>query len=94
MKEKLTTGEIHGLSREYFYFLVEETFLGRGLACPSAQQIDRAIQQTSGLMKQVVEASFRLIHPAKVATELGLGVLKTRQLYGEALSKVVSILEG
>lgn len=94
MKERLTSSEIRGLNREHFHFLVTEIFLDRGLACPGAKEIDSAIQQTSGSLKTVVEASFRLIDPAKVAAELGLGVIETRQLYGEALSKVVSLLEG
>lgn len=94
MKERSNSSDIRGLNREHFHFLVTEIFLDRGLACPSAQQIDAAIQQTRGLMKRVVETSFRLIDPAKTAAELGLSDLETKQLYGEALSKVVSLLEG
>ena len=94
MKERSNSSEIRGLNRAYFHFVVTETFLDRGLACPSAQQIDAAIQQTSGLLKQVLETSFRLIEPAKVAAEVGLSVIETRQLYDQAVSKVISILEG
>lgn len=94
MKEKLNSGEIRGLNREHFHFLVTETFLDRGLACPSAQQIDGAIQQTNDSMKKFLKTSFRLGNPQKIAAELGLSVLETQQLYYQALGKVVSLLEG
>lgn len=94
MKERSNSSEIRGLNRAYFHFVVTETFLERGLDCPSPQQIDAAIQRTGDLMKHVIETSFRLVEPSKVAAEVGLSVIETRQLYDQALGKVVSLLEG
>lgn len=93
MKERSSSSEIHGLNRAYFHFVVTETFLERGLDCPSPQQIDAAIQRTGDLMKHVIETSFRLSSPQKIAADFGLSVLEIRHLYYHALYKVISMLE-
>ncbi|MFA6814353.1 MAG: hypothetical protein GX943_03595 [Candidatus Pacebacteria bacterium] len=92
MKEK-EKDTIHGLNRDYFDFLICETFLARNLPNPSSKEIDRAIEKIDGLARKVLENSFRLENPQAIAQECALSTARVRELYNLGFNKVCILLE-
>jgi len=91
MKE--TENKIRGLSREYLHFLISQNFDHRGQANPSAAEIDKAIEKTEGLVKRVLECSFRLANFKDIAQELKLTNSRVQQLYSQGIKTVRILIE-
>lgn len=91
MKER--EQDIRGLNKEYFYFLIEETFDNYGLDSPNHQQIDQAIEKTRGLLRQVLESSFQLVNVKKIAESCNLSAMRVKELYSEAVNQVFNLLQ-
>lgn len=91
MKER--EQDISGLNKEYFYFLIEETFAARDLPVPNHQQINQAIKKMQGLVSKVLDSSFELGNPQAIAQECGLSTIRAQELYSEGVNKVCILLE-
>lgn len=82
-----------GLSKEYFRWLINQRFELSGLEVQRDEIIDKAIEQTQGLVKEILQASFRLRDFQSIAKESGFTTLRVRQLYSQGISHVSNLIE-
>lgn len=68
MKEQMSVGEIHYFSRVNFNYSVRIRLVEQNLPCPSAEEIDDAIEHMECHIRDILQAAFRLSDP-KQSTE-------------------------
>jgi len=82
-----------GLSREYFHYLINQRLEMSALPTQNEKMIDEAIEQTTDLVKKVLEYSFELSSFNSIAEKCNLTVLRVRELYRQGLDHVCVLLE-
>jgi DNA primase len=82
-----------GLDKEYFRWLINQNFETSGLEVQSDEVIDKAIERTQGLVKEILEASFRLRDFQSIAREYDLAPQRVQQLYAQAIKNVSNLIK-
>ena len=93
MKEQMSVGEIHYFSRVNFNYSVRIKLIEKNLPCPSAEEIDDAIEHMECHIRDILKAGFNLSNPKQSAEPFDFSKPEANVFYYRGLILVTMYLQ-